>query len=100
MGQVYQARLNPPDETIALDGRGLIRTCRAQDSGRQSEGLCVYVNNVWCSGAVKVDGRGAADVDFLMLRCQPFHLPQDSSVFMLLLFTLPQMHIQKIHCRN
>ncbi len=54
------------DEAIALNGRGLFRTGRTQDSGKQRGGvLCVYINNSWCSNTVKVDGQGSPDVKFL-----------------------------------
>ncbi len=56
--------LTPPDEAIALDRRALFRADKAQDYGRQrGGGLCVHMNNAWCSGAVKVDGRCSPDVE-------------------------------------
>ncbi len=32
------------------------------------------MNNVWCSGAVKVGGLCSPEIEFLMLRCRPFYL--------------------------
>ncbi len=51
----------------------------SQDTILRSAGrrraLCLYNN--WFSGAVKVDGRGSPDVEFLMLRCRPIYLPRE-----------------------
>ncbi len=73
------------DKATALDGRGLFRADRTQDSSRQRGGLFIYMNNARCSGAVKVDGRCSPDVKFLMLRCRPFY-----RIF----------QTKKMHCRN
>ncbi len=68
----------PRYEAIALDGHGLFKADRTQDSGRyRGGGLCVCMNNALCSNAVKVEGRGSPDVEFLMLRCRPFYLPRE-----------------------
>ena len=66
-------------------------TDRTQDSGkRRGGGLCVYINDAWCSNAVKVDGQCLPDVEFLMLRCRPYYLPREfTSVFVVAVYILP-----------
>ncbi len=92
--------LNPPDDATALDGCGLLTAYKTQDYVMQrGGGLCVRMNNT----LLRCSQRGwttLPDVQCLMLRCRPFYLPENLSVFALLLFIFPQMRILKMHCSN
>ncbi|ONI45398.1 hypothetical protein AN641_04275 [Candidatus Epulonipiscioides gigas] len=79
------------DEALALDGRSLFRADRTQDSGKtRGGGLCVYINDAWCTGAVRVDGKCSPDVEFLLLRCRPYYLPREfTSVFVAAVYIPP-----------
>ncbi len=42
----------------------------------------MYINDAWCTGAVRVDRKCSPDIEFLLLRCRPYYLPREfTSVF-------------------
>ncbi len=50
----------------------------------------MYINDAWCTGAVRVDGKCSPDVEFLLLRCQPYYLPREfTSVFVAAVYIPP-----------
>ncbi len=49
----------------------------------------MYINDVWCTGAVRVDGKCSPDVEFLLLRW-PYYLPREFiSVFVAAVYIPP-----------
>lgn len=49
-------------------------------SKKTGGGLCIYVNNTWCTYAVTTDRLCTPDLEYIMVRCRPFQLPSDSYV--------------------
>ncbi len=67
---IQQMALHPL-QAIALDRQTVFCADRTQDSSKmRGGGLCVYINDAWCSNVVKVDGQRSPDVEFSMLKCQ------------------------------
>ncbi len=69
---------------------------RMQHCGKmRGGGLCVYINDVWCSKVVKVDGQCSPDVEFLMLRCQSYYLLREfTSVFVVAVDISPDANLK------
>lgn len=69
---------NIPDLVVELAGRTIFRADRTSDSGkRRGGGVCVYVNNIWCTDTTIIERHCCSDLEFLLLRCRPFYLPRD-----------------------
>ena len=43
-------------------------------------GLCIYLNDSWCTNTTVVEQLCCPDVEFLMLKCRPFYIPCEFSV--------------------
>ncbi|XP_055495637.1 uncharacterized protein LOC129699672 [Leucoraja erinacea] len=70
---------NIPDNAIELEGRTVFRADRtAEDSSKtKGSGLCIYVNNTWCTDVVRIGSHCSADLEYLMIKCRPFYLPRE-----------------------
>lgn len=70
---------NIPDNAIELEGCTVFRADRtAEDSGKtKGGGLCIYVNNSWCTDVVRIGSHCSADLEYLMIKCRPFYLPRE-----------------------
>ncbi len=70
---------------------------RMQDSSKtRGGGLCVYINDAWCSNIVKADGQCFPDWKFLTLRCRPYYLPREfTGVFVNVVYILPDANVKK-----
>ena len=54
-------------------------------------GVCVYINNRWCSEVQVVDKHCSVDIEALMVKCRPFYLPREfSAVFILAVYIPPR----------
>lgn len=56
---------------VELAGRTIFRADCTSDSGKMRGGVCVYVNNSWCTAAV-IERHFCPDLEFLLLKCRPF----------------------------
>lgn len=56
----------------------------SQRHKNKGSGLCVYINNRWCSDVQVVEKHFSVETEVLMVKCRPFYLPREfSAVFML-----------------
>jgi len=40
-------------------------------------GLAVFINDLWCRDACTILKHCSPDVEFMVVKCQPFHLPRE-----------------------
>lgn len=72
-----------PDLAIELVGYTVHRRDRNRDSGKsQGGGLCIYVNNNWCTNSEAVDSHCFPDLEYLAIKCRPIDLPREFTVVM------------------
>jgi hypothetical protein len=54
-------------------------------------GLCIFVNNSWCTISKEVSSYCSPEVEYLMISCRPHYLPREfSSVFFIAVYIPPQ----------
>jgi hypothetical protein len=65
---------------------------RTRASGKtRGDGLCIFVNNSWCTKSKEVSRFCSPEVEYLMISCRPHYLPRDfSSVFFVAVYIPPQ----------
>ncbi|KAK7877732.1 hypothetical protein WMY93_030546 [Mugilogobius chulae] len=69
-----------PDAAIELMGRTAYRADRTADSGKKTGGgLCIYINNFWCTNVTIVEKLCSPEVELMLLKCRPFYLPREFS---------------------
>lgn len=70
-----------PDKAIELAGLTSHRADSTADSGKKiGGGLCIYINNSWCTNTTVVERLCCPDVEFMLRKCRPFYLPREFSV--------------------
>ncbi len=52
-------------------------------------GLCVYVNNSWCTNTVTVDRHCSPDLEYVTVKCRPIYLPREFTVVMITAVYIP-----------
>jgi hypothetical protein len=69
----------------------LYRHDRIAASGKtRGGGLCIFVNNSWCTISKEVLRFCSPDVEYLMISCRPHYLPREiSSVFFVAVYIPP-----------
>lgn len=81
---------NISDAAIELAGCSVYRVDWTKDSGRsRGGGLCIYVNNKWCTAADMVDKHCCPDLEFLTVRCRPFFLPREFMAITIMAVYIP-----------
>lgn len=81
-----------PDEAVELAGRTAYRADRTADSGKKTGGgLCIYINNSWCTNITVVDRLCNPDVEFMLLKCRRFTCQGSLLLSTSMLFTSHQM---------
>ena len=79
-----------PDSAIELAGYTAQRHDRTENSGKsKGGGLCMYVNNSWCTNTVTVDSHCCPDLEYVTVKCRPFYLPREFSVVMTTVVYIP-----------
>ena len=75
--------LNDDTNNIHLTGYTLYRQDRTAASGKtRGDGLCIFVNNSWCTISKEVSRFYSPEVEYLMINCRPHSLPRElSSIF-------------------
>lgn len=70
---------NVPDSVIKLDGFTTFRADRNHASTGKSRGggVCIYINNNWCTNAAVITSHCSENIEFLTLNCRPFYLPRE-----------------------
>ncbi|KAK7929457.1 hypothetical protein WMY93_005852 [Mugilogobius chulae] len=70
-----------PDAAIELAGRTAYRADRTAESGKKTGGgLCIYINNSWCTNVAVMDSLCSPEAELLLLKCRPFYLPREFAV--------------------
>ncbi len=82
---------NIPDSAIQLHGLNCYRVDRDSSlSGKtRGGGLCVYINKEWCNNAAVVSKHCSSLVEFMVVKCQPFHLPQEFTAIVIVAVYIP-----------
>ncbi|XP_045573048.1 transcription initiation factor TFIID subunit 9 isoform X2 [Salmo salar] len=80
--------LNDVNINIQLAGYTMYRQDRTAGSGKTSgDGLCIFVNNSWCTISKEVSSYCSPEVEYIMISCRPHYLPREfSSVFFVALY--------------
>lgn len=75
-----------PDAAIELAGHTAYRADRTADSGKMTGGgLCIYINNSWCTKVMVVD-----KAELMLLKCRPFYLPKEfTAVYICAVYIAP-----------
>ncbi|KAI4899948.1 hypothetical protein NFI96_008148 [Prochilodus magdalenae] len=67
------------------------RSARLRRGRTKEGGVCVHINNVWCTIAQAVHRHCSPDVEMLLVKCRSIFLPRDfSSVIILATYIPPQ----------
>ncbi len=67
---------NMPDSAFQIDGLQLFRADRDHRSGKtQGGGLCVYVNEGWCTNCGLVKSYCSETIELMTVKCRPYYLP-------------------------
>ena len=79
-----------PDAAIQLAGRTVYRADRTADSGKKSGGgLCVFLNNCWCTNASIVEKYCCPELELMLLKCRPFYLPREFGIVFICAVYIP-----------
>lgn len=63
-----------PDTAIKVAGCLTHHSYSNKDSGKsRGGGLCIYVNNNWCTNTTIIDKHGPPDLEYLGVKCRPFY---------------------------
>ena len=83
--------MNDDNINIQLAGYMMYWKDRTAVSGKTSgAGLCIFVNNSWCTIPV-VLSYCSPEVQYFMIKCKPHYLPREfSSVFFVAVYIPPQ----------
>ena len=84
--------LNPdvPDECVSITGFTLIRRDRTSESGKErGGGVCVFLNNQWCTNFIVKHSSCTRDVEMLCVQCRPFYLPREFCCVYLIVVYIP-----------
>ncbi len=83
---------NIPDEAIELEGCSVYRVDRTAASGKsKGGGVCIYVHNNWCSATSVVGTYRSPDLEYLAVKCRPFYMPREFSVFLITAVYIPPL---------
>jgi hypothetical protein len=87
--------LNDDINNIQLVGYTLYRQDRTAASGKtRGGGLCLFVNNSWCTISKEVSRFCSPEVEYLMISCGPQYLPRELSyVFFAAVYIPPQTNV-------
>ena len=79
-----------PDDDIILDGFTVYRSDRTKESGKtRGGGLCIYINNRWCSNVKIHTTLCSPNLELLTLSVRPFYLPREFSNIVLCCVYVP-----------
>ncbi len=82
---------NIPDSAIQLHGLNCYRADRDSSlSGKtRGGGLCVYINKEWCNNAAVISTHCSSLVEFMVVKCRPFYLPQEFTAIVIVAVYIP-----------
>ncbi|GAA6087292.1 uncharacterized protein LOC120494988 [Tachysurus ichikawai] len=83
-------REDVPDTLFALEGFSLVRADRNDNSGKtKGGGICVYINQKWCSQFSARERVCISDIELLCLSLRPFYLPREFGNILLYTVYIP-----------
>jgi hypothetical protein len=75
---------------IQLAGYTLHRQDRTAHSGKtRGGGLCIFVNNSWCTKSKEVSRFCSPEVEYIVINCRPHYLPREFSAILFVAVYLP-----------
>lgn len=78
------------DSVIQLAGYPTHHQDRTSNSGKsRGGGLCVYVNNTWCTKTVIIDRHYSPDLEYLTIKCRPTYLPIEFNAVLITAVYIP-----------
>uniref|UniRef100_A0A3B1K1K8 Reverse transcriptase domain-containing protein n=1 Tax=Astyanax mexicanus TaxID=7994 RepID=A0A3B1K1K8_ASTMX len=79
------------DSAISLAGLTTYRADRSSILSGKSRGggLCIYINNRWCTDSKMASSHCTPDIEFLSVKCRPFYLPRELSVIFIIAVYIP-----------
>ncbi len=82
---------NMPDSAFQIDGLQLFRADRDHRSGKtRGGGLCVYVNEGWCTNCGLVNSYCSEAIELMTVKCRPYYLPREfTAVFITIVYIAP-----------
>ena len=89
---ITESWLNPliPDSAIELAGYTAQRHDRNENSGKsKGGGLCMYINNNWCTNTVTVDTHCCPNLEYMTVKCRPLYIPREFTVVMTTVVYIP-----------
>lgn len=79
--ETWLNHVNNPGPATELTGCSIHCSDRTKDCGTSCGGeLRIYVNNSWCTNTDMIDKHRSPELEFLAVKCRPFHLPREFSV--------------------
>lgn len=79
-----------PDAAIELAGRSVYRADRTSDSGKnKGGGVCIYINNDWCTSADIIRSHCSPDIEYMSLKCRPFYTPREFAAIVITAVYIP-----------
>ena len=80
-----------PVSLVSLDCFSLVRSNRNNNSGKsKSGGICVYINNLWCSQFTTRESVCNPDIELVCLNLRPFYLPREFGNILLCTAYIPR----------
>ena len=78
------------DMDIQLAGYTLHGQDRTAHSGKtRGSGLCIFVNNSWCTKSKEVSRFCLPEVEYIVINCRPHYLPREFSAILFVAVYLP-----------
>lgn len=84
--------------------RDMVKQDRTEDgSGKTRDaGLCIYINNAWCTDSAITGRHCSPNVELLMVKCRPYYLPRElTSVIVAAVYTPPDANakiaVEELH---
>lgn len=85
------------DTVIQLAGLSVYRADRTSDSGKnRGGGVCIYVNNKWCTAVDVVERHCCPDLELLVVKCRPFFLPREFTTITIMAVYIPPQAKAKV----
>ena len=92
-------KCNVLDSAFQPPGFSVFRTDRSKDATgkKKGGGVCFLVNEKWCADTVVVNKTCTADLECLVVKCRPFHLPREfPAVFLIAVYIHPRADARRL----
>ncbi|XP_048414141.1 uncharacterized protein LOC125465079 isoform X2 [Stegostoma tigrinum] len=79
-----------PDNALQPEGFSIHRMDCTVSLGRARDGgVCLLINNSWCSDVATLLSYCSQDLEYLMLKCRPYYLPREFTCVILTVVYIP-----------